>query len=179
MATAARSTCLDDGADEDAADLAEAEVIQQAAEDCLHCMLSQPASQLGVQALDDLSLPQQDLDCMKYKSAEYVILDLEVGSGIDDEEGGGSESDGQSDGGDSPGPGGRGRGSGAQDDGSDGNDGNGSDDHGNSGREPRALLLVSLSARIPRNGCAPCLLGLFFGRWKYHHTVLRSVDWCG
>ncbi|KAH2480891.1 hypothetical protein KXW70_009390, partial [Aspergillus fumigatus] len=55
-----------------------------------------------------------------YKSAEYVILDLEVGSSIDDEEGSGSESDGQSnssslgtDSGDSPSP---------------------SDDHGNSGR---------------------------------------------
>ncbi|EAW18835.1 uncharacterized protein NFIA_087910 [Aspergillus fischeri NRRL 181] len=49
----------------DGADLAEVEVIQRAAEDCLRRMLSQPASQLGAQALYDLVLPQQDIDRMR------------------------------------------------------------------------------------------------------------------
>ncbi|KAH2406804.1 hypothetical protein KXW64_001197 [Aspergillus fumigatus] len=75
-----------------------------------------------------------------YKSAEYMILDSEVRSGIDDKEGSGSESDGQSNSSslgtnsrDSPSPSGRGHGSGAQDDDSNGNDGHSSDDHSNSG----------------------------------------------
>ncbi|KAH2736247.1 hypothetical protein KXW10_002147, partial [Aspergillus fumigatus] len=94
-------------------------------------MLGQASSRMGVQALDDLGLPQRDVDRMKdwmtpkgrkrerarqaslsegrkrhkraqatatnkYKSAEYMILDSEVRSGIDDKEGSGSESDGQS-----------------------------------------------------------------------------------
>ncbi|KAH2020560.1 hypothetical protein KXV65_004304 [Aspergillus fumigatus] len=76
----------------------------------------------------------------RYKSAEYMILDSEVRSGIDDKEGSGSESDGQSNSSslgtnsrDSPSPSGRGHGSGAQDDDSNGNDGHSSDDHSNSG----------------------------------------------
>ncbi|KAH2001500.1 hypothetical protein KXV97_006805 [Aspergillus fumigatus] len=112
-----------DSVDEDA----QAELIQIYAEACLRQMLGQALSWMGVQALDDLGLPYALALAEKtgiYKSAEYVISDLEVGSGIDDEEGSGSN----------PGPSGRGYGSGAQDDDSDGNDGYGLDDHGNSGR---------------------------------------------
>ncbi|KAF7163391.1 hypothetical protein CNMCM6106_000341 [Aspergillus hiratsukae] len=51
--------------DDEAADTAEAEVIQRAAVDCLRRMLGQPASRLNVEDPDDLGLPQQDLDRMK------------------------------------------------------------------------------------------------------------------
>ncbi|PKX90517.1 uncharacterized protein P174DRAFT_433645 [Aspergillus novofumigatus IBT 16806] len=55
----------DDSEDKQATNQAKAEVIQQAVVDYLHCMLRQPASQLNIKHLDDLGLPQQDLDQMK------------------------------------------------------------------------------------------------------------------
>ncbi|KAH1589656.1 hypothetical protein KXX44_009319 [Aspergillus fumigatus] len=50
-----------DSADDDA----QAKLIQTHAKAYLRQMLGQSSSQLGVQALDDLGLPQQDLDWMK------------------------------------------------------------------------------------------------------------------
>ncbi|KAH2677357.1 hypothetical protein KXW53_008579, partial [Aspergillus fumigatus] len=50
-----------DSADEDA----QAELIQTHAEACLRQMLGQASSRMGVQALDDLGLPQRDVDRMK------------------------------------------------------------------------------------------------------------------
>ncbi|KAF7179243.1 hypothetical protein CNMCM7691_008175 [Aspergillus felis] len=50
-----------DSADEDA----QAELIQTHAEACLRQMRGQSSNRLGVQALDDLGLPQRDLDRMK------------------------------------------------------------------------------------------------------------------
>ncbi|KAF4242548.1 hypothetical protein CNMCM8980_000506 [Aspergillus fumigatiaffinis] len=55
----------DDSEDDEAADQAEAEVIQQIAVDCLRHMLGQTASRLNVKDLDDLSLPQRGLDQME------------------------------------------------------------------------------------------------------------------
>ncbi|GIK02484.1 hypothetical protein Aspvir_006540 [Aspergillus viridinutans] len=44
---------------------AQADLIQTHAEECLRRMLGQSSSRLGVQALDDLGLPQRDIDRMK------------------------------------------------------------------------------------------------------------------
>jgi hypothetical protein len=59
MVAAAGDTA--ESVDEDA----QAELIQTHTKECLCQMLGQASSCLGVQALDDLSLPQHDLNRMK------------------------------------------------------------------------------------------------------------------